>query len=591
MVISHNLAAINAQRQFGINTNNKSKTAEKLSSGYRINRAADDAAGLSISEKMRKQIRGLSQGVENAQTGVSLCQVADGALNEVASMLQRISELSVQSANGTNSESDREAIQAEIDEIVMEIDRIGDTTTFNEMPVFRGTEQVITNDDGTAAKFGELAFSDFELVNVDLGKTPLVNGENADSMHLQAVVKKQDSVLDGKTFNLIYGSGSTSNSSLRITDTSGNKIVINMDELTLTDFQQDTTTNEWSRTFTYAEGTDSEVSITQKIKLDSSKQTDTEKNYTISYEFSKGSDIQNVEFMFHVDTAYNNNDRCEGYFINGARVEEYCIYNQNSNGSDLVSGSNNTNINNGTMPDSLSIIDVENALAFSEKITFNNNRKPDSLSIGHYSEIDDWDYYNSNSLDNSLGENTNSKDLGFSLYYNLGDLQQGSSISFDYGIVSKGDDTNLTGVSITNDGRDATEHLEDMAVWIQSGADAGDGMYVVIGEMNTTVFGMEDLDVSTMAGANAALDIVDDALQKLSAKRSRIGAQQNRLEHTIANEENIIENTTAAESRIRDTDMAKEMVELSKQNILEQAGFSMMAQANQSLQGVLSLLQ
>ena len=141
-VISHNMIAINAQRQLGINTKYKGKTTEKLSSGYKINRAADDAAGLSISEKMRKQIRGLTQGVENAKTGISLCQVADGALDEVMSMIHRITELSVQAANGTNSQNDRVDIQKEIDQILSEIDRIGDTTTFNEQLVFRGSSQV-----------------------------------------------------------------------------------------------------------------------------------------------------------------------------------------------------------------------------------------------------------------------------------------------------------------------------------------------------------------------------------------------------------------------------------------------------------------
>lgn len=138
MVISHNLAAMNAQRQFGINTNNKSKTAEKLSSGYRINRAADDAAGLSISEKMRKQIRGLTQASENAEEGISLVQVADGAMNEIHAMLQRGNELCIQAANGTLSDSDRAAIQAEMEELEKEINLLADRTKFNEIIVLKG---------------------------------------------------------------------------------------------------------------------------------------------------------------------------------------------------------------------------------------------------------------------------------------------------------------------------------------------------------------------------------------------------------------------------------------------------------------------
>ena len=136
MVVAHNMVALNAQRQYGINLKSKSKVAEQLSSGYRINRAADDAAGLSISEKMRRQVRGLTRGVQNAQDGVSLCQVEDGALTEVTSMLHRLSELSVQAANGTNSNSDRVAIQTEVDQILTEIDRISNTTKFNEKYIF-----------------------------------------------------------------------------------------------------------------------------------------------------------------------------------------------------------------------------------------------------------------------------------------------------------------------------------------------------------------------------------------------------------------------------------------------------------------------
>jgi flagellin len=138
MVIQSNISAANASRQYGIANKNISVSMEKLSSGYRINRAADDAAGLSISENMRKQIRGLSRGVDNTQDGVSLCQVADGALSEMTDMIQRLNELSVQAANGTNSTSDRRAIQNEIDQITDDVDRISESTTFNGQKIFDG---------------------------------------------------------------------------------------------------------------------------------------------------------------------------------------------------------------------------------------------------------------------------------------------------------------------------------------------------------------------------------------------------------------------------------------------------------------------
>ena len=139
MVIRHNLLALNAQRQYNITGTRQAGHVEKLSSGYKINRAADDAAGLSISEKMRRQIRGLTQGIENTEDGVSLCQVADGALNEVQDMLQRLSELCIQSANGTNSSSEREGIQQEVDRLLTEINRVSEYTWFNEKRLFGGT--------------------------------------------------------------------------------------------------------------------------------------------------------------------------------------------------------------------------------------------------------------------------------------------------------------------------------------------------------------------------------------------------------------------------------------------------------------------
>ena len=144
--VVHNMMALNACRQLNIVSKSRAKSTEKLSSGYRTNRAADDAAGLAISEKMRRQIRGLTQGIANAQDGVSLCQVADGALAQVNDMLHRVTELSVKSANGTNDTSDREAIQKEIAQIVEEIERISETTTFNEQSVFQGDKKLLTRD-------------------------------------------------------------------------------------------------------------------------------------------------------------------------------------------------------------------------------------------------------------------------------------------------------------------------------------------------------------------------------------------------------------------------------------------------------------
>lgn len=250
---------------------------------------------------------------------------------------------------------------------------------------------------------------------------------------------------------------------------------------------------------------------------------------------------------------------------------------------------NNSNIHT-NVPDSLSIVDVDNALAFSEKIVFDSGNKPDSFSIGYYNAIHQWDYYGSNNR--SLGQNMIGADLGFSLLWN-DTLNAGGKqdYSFKYGIIATEKDNNLKDVPLVSDMTQSVEHFPAQPIWIQSGCDAYDGIWLELGEMNSAVIGIDKIDISTAEGACDALDQVEGALQYISGFRSRLGAQQNRLEHTVANESNVVENTTSAESLIRDTEMADEMVVHSLENVLMQAGQSILAQANNSLQGVLALLQ
>lgn len=594
-VIAHNLSAMNAQRQFGITSYIRTKATEKLSSGLRINRAADDAAGLSISEKMRRQIRGLTQGVQNTQEGISLCQVADGALAEVNDMLHRITELSVKAATGTQTDQDRQYIQQEIAQILEEIDRIGNNTTFNEQHIFRGKQDLVYNPDGSISTMQDIAFGDIQLVDIAVGRTPVVENENFDKLHLQAIVADSSLALDGHSFNLIYGSGSTSNSSIRITTASGQQKVINLGEdsgITVSDFAADNDNGIWSRKATYTGEHDEKIEIAQTVKV--LPEANGEKNYQISYSFAVLNDannvansIRNIEFAFHTDTAYNNDDTCEGYFIDGTRVDKTCIY--TTADSPVTKDTQTTGLYEGTMPDSFSIVDVDKALSFSEKITFLSGEEPDTLSIGIYSAIDDWTYYDN--LDSNLGKNAIRRDLGFTLYYNLGDLTTDSSVTFNYGIADVKTDANLKDVKLTPNTDLMASHDETLSIWIHTGVEAGDGMYVTIEEMNTRVLRLGGLDVTTVAGANAAITALKDALKNISSNRATIGAQQNRLEHIVVNEDNIIENTMAAESKIRDADMAKIMVEYSNLGILEQAGQAMMAQANQSNAGILKLLQ
>ena len=403
MVVQHNLQAMNANRMLNVTTGQQAKSTEKLSSGYRINRAADDAAGLTISEKMRKQIRGLDQASTNAQDGVSAVQTAEGALTEVHSMLQRMNELAVQSANGTNAQSDRQAIQDEIDQLATEIDRVSKTTKFNEIYLLKG-------DTKTASK--------------------------ASFMKSTYVMAKD-----------LYAKGGTAvltADQLKEELAKGNKVYTKKE--TNPGDQTDADIAEAGKDYAYA---------------------------TKLYD-AKGKEVSAEQIA---DSKNADGSTATNYYVNEKGA-------------------------------------VANAIKITAADAKTKNIEPFDVN----------------------GE------LSFNLH---------------------------VGADSAADNK--------IAVKIESMSAAG--------------IGVKDLKVDTEDDATAAIDRIAEAVAKVSSQRSALGAVQNRLEHTIDNLDNVVENTTAAESRIRDTDMAEEMVNYSKNNILAQAGQSMLAQANQSTQGVLSLLQ
>ena len=459
MSVQTNMTAMFASRNVGITTGNISKSTEKLASGYKINRAADNAAGLAISEKLRRQVRGLSQGTTNTQDGVSLCQVADGSLAEVASMLHRMNELSIQAANETNTAIDRFYIQQEINALKLEISRVGKTTTFNERTIF---------DDIHASP---------EFIDV-----PLVTSPAATSGHLTESYQ----TLDGR-----YHSAAT----LDFSKVTG-------DRMDLIDGK--------SFTFTCSAHCDEAFKITfdKSIPYASSTATDltgkVTHNYTLGIQdLDNGSDI--VSKLYEL---VSNN------MPNGATP--------GSNGELLVSHSNYLSIVNGS------------TLAIYSSRSFDTPEKAES-------------YYEGN--------------------------------TDPYGAVNSSALTNIT------------VREENRNLWIQSGSEAGVGIYLNIPRMNADIIGVNDLSVLTSVDAKEGINKIKNALAVISKARSDIGAQQNALEHTINNNEATVENTQAAESRIRDTDMAKEMVSLSLNNILQQVGDTMMSQANQSREGILALLR
>ena len=470
MVVQHNMQAMNANRMLNVTTTQQSKATEKLSSGYKINRAADDAAGLSISGKMRKQIRGLDQASTNAQDGISAVQTAEGALTEVHSMLQRMNELATQAANGTNSSSDRSSIQDEIDQLTTEIDRVAETTKFNETYLLKGN-----------------------------GKTSNVK------------VNAKDAGIEGTLTGVGTGTATFKMTALK----TGESITIGSKGYTI-----GTTISEVKDAIG-----DAKVQVGDKVTINGTE-------YTVA------------------DKAANE-DRTENLLTKDSLKELV------NDGAKVIVGTQT------------------------------------------YVAMTDADK-------NQVGDNDASVISANKAYELISkELIKASSIGADPGEEAKisAKDSDYTGkgaYSTANTqvtfviGEGSREVTQGLQLGLHVGADADENNKIsfTIDTMDSAGLGVKGLNIVDKTGAKAtyAIDSIADAISKVSAQRSSLGAVQNRLEHTINNLDNVVENTTSAESQIRDTDMAETMVEYSKNNILAQAGQSMLAQANQSNQGVLSLL-
>ena len=450
MVVQHNLTAMNANRMLGVTTSAQAKSTEKLSSGYKINRAADDAAGLSISEKMRKQIRGLSQASSNAQDGISCVQTAEGALTEVHSMLQRMNELVVQAGNGTMSEDDRQNIQDEIDQLTSEIDRVSETTKFNETYLLKGN--------GTETRQKEVAATAMTATY----KTPVT-------------------------------------STVALTATN-------------------------APTTWYAKGSATALTADQILER---------------LEVDANGNVAIKDGMEMYSEAANTTDQY------GAQTK------------DKIVALTTVKQSYGVASTAL-YADAQGTTAVKDEDLKNYFNEDGTVKQSLYKK--------------TTGANATFKEIG------------AEQIANYVTVTAAKDKTTVE-----------YEAVKDLVLSFQVGADttANNKISVSMQSMSAESIGVKGISVTgdDSTNADAAVDTIGEAIKKVSSQRSALGAVQNRLEHTIANLDNIVENTTAAESAIRDTDMAEEMVAYSKNSILTQAGQSMLAQANQSNQGVLSLLQ
>ncbi|CUH96273.1 hypothetical protein P22_2363 [Propionispora sp. 2/2-37] len=477
MVINTNISALNTYNALSANSNALTKSLEKLSSGYKINSASDDAAGLAISEKMRSQIRGLDQASENAQNGTSLLQTADGALSDTEDILQRMRELAVQASSETNTDSDRTAIQDEIDQLTTQINTIASTTTFNTKNLLNGTMGVNATTDSTDA---------LGIGSVSINSADIASG----------------------TYSVTLTSAAT------ITATA------NTNSLGLAD-----------------DGTDFTMDATTAI-----------------------SGLNLGDYTLTATSAG----------VDGSGVALYDLELTDADGNVVASASaTNTAATamTGTAADGTAVTFTLDASKITSAGSMNFTLGADLADAGALKV-------------------TNAT-TGVSVYSSAADTSLTSDTLNANGFTMTMDvDTLLSAANTTS-----AVTVRNNAATLQIGANEGETMKISVGDMSALALGVDSLDLTTTDGASSALSSIDDAISTVSKQRSALGAYQNRLDYTVSSLTTASENLTSAESLIRDTDMASEMAEYTKLNVLTQAATSMLAQANSQPQNVLSLLQ
>ncbi len=623
--VKTNMLAWNAGRQFKINEKADAKRTEKLSSGYRINRAADDAAGLSISEKMRRQIRGLTQASSNAQDGISMVQSAEGALNEVHEMLHRANELAVKAANGTLSDEDRAMVDAEVQQIKREIDNTAKNTVFNEIRLFP--------DDGLSPKAGSvLASYDYEVT------FDFANGSVAVNQQANGVSSRP---------------GVQVNSGSALADKIANQYIPNAVQQIFDAFPS----------FATAQGT-TEIKMALNVKfIDGPGNTLALAGYTYSpsggkpktmyinvdaadfkdADIGSGSDKEKqlestiAHELMHTVMQYNLTDGMSGR--NGEKYPTWFV----EGTAQLAGGGFPTNWNNELLYYADKLADEDDTSQDANIAKYLQKYTMQGRPYGHGYLGAAYIGYLANKQNGGSADVTGANIAG-GMDLIFGDLikgkkldqaikdRTGKSISEINGLFSSGNG-DLTefarklafnskdgagsvivsqaagglgaggaGKPIIGSGAGSGAFTIDPSqvnvdfsggsanVAIQVGSEAGQHIDFKLYQMNTQALGLADMNVNTVEDASDAINFVKEAIINVSSVRSHYGAVQNRLEHTIANLDNVVENTTAAESRIRDTDMAKEMVAHANSQVLLQAGQSMLAQANRSSEIILGLL-
>jgi len=589
MVLQHNITAMFTNKQLGITTKSQAKSAEKLSTGYCINRAADDAAGLTISENMRRQIRGLNKGSKNSQDGISYCQVADGAMGEMSSIIHRVKELCVQGANDTNTDADREAIQQEIDNLSEEIGNIIDHTQFNTLDVFgRDRELTVTkvNADGSkeilSTSVAPVTGNNYGLGEI-LGEEAISNGSNMDyafrltdgynTTGVPSTTYKNNRL--GELNTLLGNANVTSYYAAKhISGASVNGNIITVSQASKTYTLSYTDMGNGGKQLVSANCYDSATGKTTDYgSLDVKAGNAPLVNQEYNSSWLDFKDANNVP-GFQVTDLYN-----QGFSVGCAGDSGYYSIM-------FTDGSN------GTSPNSyeegackLLKVDISSAKDMQPPAAGEEIVKKVITAINASHSADGYAQFAHSS---TPPENTKIYILD-----NRGsDYQQGT-----FELVSRGTDgQQVSSDSVTRtekvaDGSMVVYSYEDKHLWIQSGDLEQSGLMIKKEWLTRTNIGLDRVAINDFESATAGITVCDMALAKVSSARSNMGAYMNRLEYAVAVADNTSENVQSSESKLRDTDMADEMVAYSRANILSQAGQSVLAQANQSTQGILSLLQ
>ena len=647
MVIKHNVTAMNADRNLNVTTKKQQKATEKLSSGYKINRAADDAAGLAISEKMRRQIRGLTQASLNAQDGISYVQTAEGALNEVHDILQRANELSVKAATGTLTQDDRDYIFAEVQQLNTEIDRIARDTSLNEIQIFDSSNATLASSQA-AVDFSDIIYLDADYISFDMqnftdaineakavGKTFTQTGlaNFAEAIRdtymptllgdiVSALPESAKPTVDGLQISLkmYYGDDTT----LAYVSSNGVsfQLGVNLKYLTETggniEMSPDLATtiaHEMTHAVMFDAVTNGMLGVGGADKFPSWFVEGTAQavggaiNYCqelTNVAMPKGDAAIQKWLSGLTDTSKDYNAYAQGYIASmylgylaggGGAVDAATI----ANGLDKI------------------LKDIEDGYSLGQAINRQTNGKYEDLYDFEKSFPKDAVGFTKD-LVNAIGNGTGSIASPNGLSGTKDSLLQGNTTD-DYFVLNvdqsdhykndlQGKNTYTGGGATTTGGlkRDESENADAEKQWgtstdamrgkvqragsmfVQVGAEAGQHITFYTFYLSANDLGVGDVKMDSADSAGEAINKYKNAIQCVSTMRSEYGAVQNRLEHTIANLDNTVENTQAAESLIRDTDIATEMLEYSVNNILQQAGTSMLTQANQSKQLALELL-